>query len=608
MSKQRIQYLEEQIKYHNKKYWIDNNPEISDYAFDLLIRELKELDPYNINLNYIGQILSQEKKIKLKYPMLSLDKVYSKEELIKWMSGVSRLPEEEFIFEPKFDGVSASYYKKLLVTRGDDGIYGENITHTLPIITVDSPNYYGPLIHCHVDLRGEIILTKSSFESNKNKIKRRDGEPFKTPRNACCGLLNRDEFSEIKSTILILVDYDTYQQEITIDDLINKSFNFEEYCWNIENSDYPADGIVIKLKDKEWGKLQGSTGHHPKDQIAFKFENPKAETELLDIEWSYGKQSITPVGKLKPVQISGVTIQNVSLHNLKFIIDNKIFIGDTLIIERAGDIIPHVIKVKPGKERKKIQLSLCFRCGSKLIYEEPELKCSNINCSGNFESILLDSAKRIGLGIGEPTIKKMIDQLQVKNLIDILNLKTSDILLLEGFAFKSADSLAEEISNIKNNPINDWKILGALNIPGLGIGLSKKLLEVYTLKEILETDINICNIPNFSIEREIQIKKYLQKNRQYFENFLNLFIEIVNTKQENKTELIKVCFTGSADITRNELFKIAEKHNIECVNAITKDLNYLVTNDLHSQSSKMNRAKKFGIKIITYNDFFKLLN
>lgn len=603
--KKRIQELEILVEYHNYKYWVENNPEISDPEYDLLEQELKELDPnnelfqkiYDIKINYNRR--NKLGKIKRENPMLSLDKVYSIEDLFNWCEKVSRSQNETFLMQPKLDGVSGDYSNGILSTRGD-GYVGENITDKLPLIRYCGANDKSALGLLKINTRGEIIISKQKYEYFKDKILKSDGTQYKSPRGLCSGILMRDDVDSNLNQILDFIDFNTYSQTYTLEEI--KKINFKEIEKQIKNWEYDVDGLVFKLSDEEYSKTLGFTSHHPKGQIAFKFSNPSAETKLIGIEWSVGKHTITPVGLVETVEINNANISRVSLHNGKFLIDKNLCIGDYVVIERSGEIIPHIVSVRPGENRQQIILEECPRCGGEVGYEEPEVVCLNPNCKGSDIKKLHDSIIRLGIeNLGPSTIQKLYDY-GVKNIIDIFNISFNDIMSLEGFKDKSAENLFNEINKIKNSKIEDWRILSSLNLKGIGTSLSKKLLNKFTLDEIRSmSSKELENINDMGPERAKILEEGLYENEEILDGLIEIFPDIIDSKDKQIKGTI--CFTGKGNKKREYYKKIAEQNGYRSVNSVGKDLTYLVTNDLNSNSGKMKKARKYGVQIITYKDF-----
>jgi len=597
--KSKKEWLEELIKYHNNLFWNKNDPIITDPEYDLLVEELRIIDPDNPLIQKIHTIpTTSSKKVEHTFPMLSLDKVYTIPELLNWCGKVARTKDEKFILEPKLDGCSSEYSKKILSTRGD-GYIGEDITDKLPIIKTCSVD--GSFITDYNDLyyiRGEIVLSISEFELYKDKLLRKSGQPYKTARSACSGLLNKDDVDVSLGRILTLVPFDLILTTFILTEL--ESLDWDTVIKSYKNLDYPTDGIVIKLADLSYSQSLGNTSHHPRGEMAFKFTNPTGKSVLRDIEWSSGKRKLTPVGKIDPVEIGGVIVSNVNLHNYKYILDKNIQINDTLVIERCGDVIPDVQKVIPGKNRIEIKLECCPECGALVIYNEPELYCTNDNCSGKHLQLLLDSVIRIGIErLGEPTLVKLINK-GFNDLIKILKLTKEDILTLEGFANISSENMLNEIQKIIKNGVSEWQLLASLNIKDVGQRMSKIILNDMTLSELRNKSISELECINgIGPERSVRIFNGLKENNNYIDELLKL----IPIKKDIKMEKPTICFTGKMPEKRSYYESIASEYGYEPVKSATKTLSVLVCVDPNSGSNKLKNAAKNGTEIISVKEF-----
>jgi len=607
----RVQELEELIQKHNDCYWVENNPEITDEEYDKLVYELRILNPNSPIINNLNSVIpsnSKRKKVIHETPMLSLDKVYTTQELIQWCEKVSRNENEWFSIEPKFDGCSADFSNGILSTRGDDGIHGVDISDKIPFMTIESKDFIGSLSQYTNNIRGEIIIKKSTFKNYKNYLLRKDGKFYKIERNATVGLILQDSFpKQIDFKILTFISYDAMVMHQDLKTIRKMSWEF--FIEEVKEYDYPTDGLVIKLYDAAYSQSLGYTGHHPKGQIALKYGNPKAESKLIHIIWQIGKNKLTPVGVINPIVLAGAEINKVTLHNAKFVLEKDICINDTLLIERSGEIIPHVIANIPDNDNRiRIQIDSCPSCNSGIYYEEPELICSNKNCRGKIIKSLLDSVRRLGLeNIGEPTIEKLYN-LGFTTLYQILNLTKENILNIQGFAEVSTSNLYNEIQRLKSIEIEDWKFLSALNINGLGRGLSKKILSKFTLFDLGSMEVqDLCQIQDIGQSRAIEIKDCMTNRIQEIINLLSI-LKIKTTKLADiNISRKKICFTGKSDISREEWTKLAEQNDFEVLSSVTQTLDLLITNDIKSNSSKTNNAKKYGIQIITYDEFKNLV-
>jgi len=586
--KQKIKELEDKILYHNDLYWNENKPEISDIDYDNLIRELEEVDPNNPIIKKIHDIRDEGiKKIKHKYPMLSLDKVYEVDDLIKWCQKVSRSDGELFLIQPKFDGCSAEINNDTLSTRGD-GYEGQDITSKLDFIDLLSIKPYNI---------GEIVISKDHFIYLKEKF-----PEYKTQRNACSGILNRDDLDEFLKGLLTFVPFNYITAEQTLKEI--KRYDWNIHIYNFKALQYPTDGIVIKLADEEYSKSLGNTSHHPRGQIAFKFTNPIKSSILRGVIWQSGKRKLTPVGQIDPIEISGVTISRVNLHNYRYICEKDIRIGDSLIIERSGDVIPNVQKVIPNAYyRKEIFIYNCPVCNHPIIYKNPDIYCTNNKCSGKLLQLLSDSVTRIGIErLGKPTLKKLIDK-GVRNLIGILQLTKEDVLQLDGFCEKSSQNLIDEIQKVINKGVYEWQILASLNIKDVGERLSKIILKDRTLEELINMTIDgIGSINGIGHKKSIRIRQGLAGKRNYLDR-LRKTLPIIEEEGEEIKKTI--CFTGKMPEKRSIYEDNAKKLGFAFVKDVTKDLGILVCLDVNKTSSKILKAKKYGVKIISLHNWLE---
>lgn len=592
------------IKKHDELYWKKGTPEISDFDYDILVESLKDIDPNHPLVNKINTpTVASEGKVIHKVPMRSLEKVYTIEELVKWCGKVARSDEEMFVIEYKYDGCSATLIDGVLATRGDGNV-GEDITSKLPIINIIGTKNTS-------NVRGEVLMLKSVFSNIKDEM------GFKNTRNSVAGILNRDDVDIKHGKILTLVPFRYFSAWFMMEEIkrfLNDSELFDNIVKSAMSSDFPTDGLVVKLANKKYLEELGATSHHSKGEIAFKFANPTGKTVLLGIEWSIGKHVITPVGKVAPVEISGVTVSNVNLHNMGYINAKNIHIGDTLIIERAGDVIPDVLSVIPGKSRKKITLDNCPYCGEKVNFIPPVMVCINEKCSGKLLHRLMDSVVRIGIErLGLPSLKKIVDNLHVVNLIDIFDLTLDEIRSLDGFAAKSSENLLEEIQKVVRRNVEDWRILSCLNLEGIGTTLSKTLLSEFSLNELRNmTEKDFTNIAGIGPERAVVLVNGLKVNFEYIDMLLNKLT--VMRSKENKSAKnsgkIKICFTGKFPKPKSYYYGLLGNDVYEVVERLESDTKVLVVADPSIESSKTKAAKKKGISIIGIYDLFdkNLLN
>ena len=599
-----LQELVQLIEYHNQRYWELGEPEISDDDYDRLMVELQSRDPNHPLLHWVGtqRTASAGGKVKLAKPMLSLDKAYSLEEVVEWAQKYIRSKDELLLAQPKYDGISANFDGTILATRGD-GEIGEDISDKLPLIELEAPNYTGQL---NRPARGEIVIRKDDFANLYSHIYKKGGGVYKNSRNAVAGIMGLKDISDMirQHAKLTLADYSLVSFKIKFSEL---SGRFAEIIETVEALPYPTDGVVFKLADTAYSESLGATSHHPRGQIAFKFSGIRRKTKLLAVEWSFGKNALTPVAELDPVEIGGVTIKRATLHNAQNIIDMDIQIHDEVTVERAGDVIPYIVSREPGEERINAMITNCPGCGSTLVRRGPELCCVNPECFETNLQKLTAAVKNFGIEqLGEPTIRKMMLSLGVKKLSDIFKLTQNQLLKLDNFAEKSAANLYREIDTAKH--VADYQFLAALNIPNIGLDIAKILLKHFKLEELSTlSEDELLNVPGIGEKRAKAIVEILHSEAQEINDLLAT-VEVSKTAQNSSTTRPTICFTGKMPEKRSFYENLASEHGYEAVDSVSQSLSLLVTADISSNSSKTGKAKKLGIPIVELQEFLRQLS
>ena len=657
--------IKELIK-HNKSYYDKSNPIISDSQYDHLKKEVIELElkysylksKYSPNQNIGFKPSKSFEKYKHKIPMLSLSNAYDKEDLINFEKKIFNYLNKNinlnYSVEPKIDGISASltYINKKLVygvSRGD-GKIGEIITENLKTIKdipleikkEDFPN--------EIEIRGEVFIKKKDFF----KIK----DSFANPRNAASGSLRQKDPNETKKIPLNFIAYtfgyiqnNSHRNQsdflnslrlwgfkinkdnkvlYKIDELINFHKTFEIKRFDL---DYDLDGLVYKINDLNLQKRLGFTSNAPRWAIAHKFSADKAYTKVLNIDIQVGRTgALTPVAKVEPVNIGGVVVSNVTLHNEDEIKRKDIRVGDIVKIERAGDVIPHVIEVDKNKRDKNSNLfifpKICPSCGSKTIKEFNKItkkydavrRC--INDSYGCERIAIEKLKHFISndafnidGLGKKVVENFWNLSLIKKPQDIFNLDYSKIEKLEGWGKLSTRNLKISIENSKKVTLQ--KFIYSLGIRHIGIENAKiisnsvknisKLIQIIQKKE-LNKFINIDGIG----ETQINSLENFFSNEMNF----NILIEMKNILNIENQSLIKngilknktFLFTGKLDgMSRAEAKALVEKNSGTTLSSVSKNLNYLVIGEKPTKS-KINNAENLGVKIISQQDLENLLN
>ena len=614
----RIQELEAEIRHHNDLYWNGKDLEISDIEYDALCRELAELDPDNELIQNFGKkdLTGNEKLIKHSKKMLSLGKIYSKEDLLKWVKKVSRTNQEEFLIQPKYDGMSGLLENGTLSSRGD-GEYGQDYTDKLKLIEFDTDKKIDP---SHDSLLGEIIIRNSYFKSIFGEVKSKSGIPFKNQRNGIAGILGTDDvdFYYNQGAKITFVDYD---KESTT----TNCFHFSE-AWDavvdhiLKNTDYPLDGIVIKLKDQAYAESLGYTTHHPRGAVAFKFTNQTAVSKLIDVEWGMGKQQISAVGVIEPVEISGTTIRRVKLQLTKpkssavetCLIDGSLQIGDTVVVERAGDIIPHIISSKPGVNRKRVYIDKCPFCGSDTFINETSVQCGALNgrCIETEVQELYCSIVTLGFkNVGEAYIRLIVNDpnLKVRYIADLFDLKPEDMKLKE-YGTRKKEIFFEEIEKAKKNATKDM-VLASMNIPNVGKTISKIIVTNFNWEDVIEGRFDSHDYEKVDGIGHIiadSLETYLGPGSWATDNLRRMSAVFSFNKVEKKSENsngMTICFTGKMENKRSVMEQIAKDRGFTPMDHVDKNLSILVCADPNSGSGKLQKAAKYGTRIISEKDF-----
>jgi DNA ligase (NAD+) len=638
---ERLDFLKKQISRHNRLYYLENNPEISDQDYDLLVKEYENLLEENLLDNDldIGSDLLGQKRFKHDYPMLSLSNSYSFDDLDAFDKRLKKYCEPNYFAEAKLDGLSLSlkYRKgKILraLTRGD-GLYGENITEAIK--TIDSiPKEI--IKDEDFEIRGEILMPISSFKELNRKRSVQAMPLFANPRNAAAGSIRHLDISEIKNRKLDCFFYhinDSFDQKSSLEKASSLGFKINEYtryCVNIEEVkdfidyfknirntlDYQTDGIVIKLNNYADRIVVGETNKSPRWAIAFKYPSVQAVAKIKGVSFQVGKTGIiTPVAHFDPIELNGSIISNASLYNFSNVLEKDIRINDYVFLEKGGDVIPKIIKVIESRRENSLEIEPpkeCPSCYKNLIFQNKYLICLNRFCKDKIlrQLSFFVSKEAINIsGLGPKILEKLIANEIIKCIPDIYEIKETDLLHLEGFDKKSANNILNSISNSKKTEYS--RVLYSLGIRHLGIVGAKILSELdidllinSSLDDIKSFDgigeITANSVYDFLHDSyNIAIIDRLKSHGLNFrkENSLN-----INSKLFQK----KICITGSLNIARDVFIKSIESMGAIFSSSITKTLDILVLGS--NPGSKLLKAKKLkeqghAIEIISEKEFNK---
>ncbi len=659
----RISYLREELEKHNHNYYVLNNPEIDDYSFDHMLDELIGLETEfpeffdtSSPTQRVGSDLNQEfKQVFHKYQMLSLSNTYTEEEVQEFDQRARKLTDEnfEYVCELKFDGVSISltYEKGLLVkavTRGD-GEKGDDVTanvKTIKSIPLRLKGDYPP----EFEIRGEILLPFSVFEMLNREREEIGEQPFANPRNAASGTLKMQNSSVVASRKL-----DAYLYYVLGDNLpddghfellhhaslwgfkisehTRKCKNLQEifdflHEWNIKRKDLPVatDGIVIKINSSRVQQELGFTAKSPRWAIAYKFKAVRVSTTLNSVSYQVGRTgAVTPVANLKPVLLAGTVVKRATLHNADVIKSLDLHMGDTVFVEKGGEIIPKIVSVDltdrhPLSETVQF-IERCPECNSLLIRQEGESAwyCPNeTGCppqiKGKLEHFISRKAMNID-GLGSETIELLFQKKLINDIADLYDLKLSDLVDLDRLGEKSATRILESLESSKQVPFE--RVLFALGIRYVGETVAKKLardlksierIEVASIEELtgveeIGSKIAESLINWFADDRNKRLVKRLKSK--------DLSFDIKSEQKEGETEKLKglsIIISGTFEkISRDDLKAFIELNGGKNVTSISAKTNYLVAGE-NIGPSKLEKAQKLKIPIISVDELLQLTN
>ena len=662
---QKIEELREELHQHNYNYYILDEPSISDFEFDLKLKELQDLelahpefyDANSPSLRVGGGVTKNFPTVQHQFRMYSLDNSYDFNDLEDWENRILKTVENEeveFVAELKYDGASISIlYEngelKQAVTRGD-GFQGDEITNNVRTIS-DVPLKLKGDFPNRFFIRGEIYLTKKNFEKI-NKSREEEGlDLFMNPRNTASGSLKMQDSAEVRKRSLSAVLYQYIAEEFPAEthwELLSKAkkwgFKVSEdqakLCKNLEevknfinywdkerhNLPFEIDGIVLKVNSLNQQKQLGYTAKSPRWAMAYKFKAEKVETELLSVSYQVGRTgAITPVANLKPVLLAGTTVKRASLHNEDIIKKLDLHDGDFVYVEKGGEIIPKIVGVNLEKRTLLQQpieyIKNCPECRTELVKLEDQAIhfCPNeTHCPPQVVGKMIHYVSRKALNIenlGSETIEQLYREKLIENVADFYTLKKEQLLPLERMAEKSAQNIIDGVEKSKQIPFE--KVLYGIGIKHVGETVAKKLVKNFnTIEDLKNASVEeLCQVEDIGEKIAISIT-------EFFKNPENLLmIERLKTygvqlkKGENTNEVLSnalegktFLFTGKLSLfTREQAEEMVEKHGGKNISAVSKNLNYLVVGE--KAGSKLKKAQEIGtIEILDEQQFLDLIN
>ena len=590
-----IRKLENQVHSHNIKYFIENDPEISDEAFDVLAEKLKKLKPDSpVLFELVGEIGI----ITHLTPMLSIDKKYTHKDIIKWINDTKA---DTFLVQPKYDGMRARYQNKILATRGN-GIKGENITQRFSRLKV-----IGKLPTKAKDpADGEIIIPLTYFNKNLAQI-------YKNPRNAVVGIMKSKRVKEegIKALSDGGVHFVLYNTTYSIEVSAKKIIDSDKWKLTLEQTlkvDYPLDGIVIKVKDHKIREMLGRTQHHYKWEIAYKLPAERKWSVVLDIKNQIGRTGrVTSIAIIKPIKLSGATVTNVTLHNYEYMTESGIGIGSKVEVTRSGEVIPFITNVKNGSVKPYKPRMTCPICRQKLKINGKFLECPNSKCPSRLAQSYEYFFKVLNVEeLGNKTIERLINEYKITNVTDFYDLKENKIAKLDGFGKKSAENIIQNINKTLTGNISQYQLLQALGLKEIGPATSKWIIDKYGFDKLPRlTELDIQKIKGMG---PIKAKYFVDeiKNKWWIvEKLKKRGLKFKNTSGLSLRGSSWVVTGTFKNHTRKEIMEMIRQNGGEYKTSVTKDLNYIIVGD--NPGRKIDKANNLNIKAITINEFINLL-
>ena len=653
-AERRIKELTKQLEYHNNLYYNMDEPEISDFEYDKMLRELENLEKQFPTLksplsptNRVGGNAGEKfSPVTHTVVMESLHDSFSHDELRDFDRKVREVsPNVQYVVEPKFDGLSVSCeYENGVFVRGStrgDGTTGEDVTDnlmtikSLPKRIANAPEY--------LEVRGEVYMSFESFNELTKRQEENEEKTFKNPRNAAAGSLrqkNAKITAQRKLDIYVFniqqvrgAELTTHSQSLNyltelgfptafykvydnIDDVISEI----ERIGDMRGSfDYAIDGAVVKVNSFETRSLLGSTAKYPKWAEAYKYPPEEKPTKLLNIEINVGRTGVlTPVGNFEPVLLAGTTVSRATLHNKDFIEEKGICVGDTVIIRKAGEIIPEVLSVKEHSENAvPFEFpSLCPSCGSPVSQDEGEaaIRCTNTDCPAQLMRHLIHFVGRDAMdidGLGPAVLELLVNEGLVKSPADLYRLKIDDVSSLERMAEKSANNLISAVEKSKENEL--YRLVFALGIRNIGLKAAKLLCENFpTIDDIMNAKaVDFETIDGFGKVMALSIENYfaLDGTKELISDLKSLGLKMKSSASKSSGGIFSgktFVLTGTLPtMKRSEASKIIEENGGKTSSSVSKKTSYVLAGE--EAGSKLTKAQSLGITIITEDEFKAML-
>ena len=671
--KKEIKELREVLRFHEYRYYILNDPLLADYEYDQLFKSLQKLetdDPGLISADSPTQrvakgLTKQFPSVQHLVPMLSLENSYDNDDLVDFdrkARELTGLKEIEYCVEPKFDGGSISliYENDLLVrgaTRGD-GVEGDEVTTNIKQIkTIPLSAKFSDYGLAQVEIRGEVLINKTNFAKYNQQLVEQGFAPLANPRNAAAGTLRIKDPAEVNrrnlEAFVYHVSYYALAKGKKHPDILDTHAGSLEMLWELgfrspqlekkvlkgiqavikycneyeskrDDLPYEIDGMVIKVNDVTLQDKMGMTSHHPRWAIASKFKARQATSKLLNVEFQVGRTgSITPVAKIKPVPIGGVTVSSISLFNEDVIREKDLKIGDSVLVERAGDVIPYIVKslaeTREGNEKKIVFPKTCPVCDSKLFKEEGEAvwRCINIECPAQVVERIIHFVSKDAMdirGLGDANVRKFYEAGLLKDIPGIYRLNFEKISEWEGYGEKSIANLRSAIDNSRKQPLN--RLIYALGIRFVGETTAKTLAHaVDHLLDFRKFSLeDLQNLEDVGPKVAGSIFHFFSNkdNIEMLQELEKLGLKLKNEKKQltkgGNVNGMSFLFTGTLPtLKRSEAEAMVEENGGQILSGVSAKLNYLVVGE--DAGSKLEKAKKINsVKIISEAEFLSMID
>lgn len=660
-AKEKIENLRKQVEYHAKKYYDEDAPEITDFEYDMLMVELRKLEKEfpeyqskdSLTQKVGGNVKEGFQKVNHEVPLQSLQDVFSIEEVREYVTKIeqkaqeNKIEEVTYVVETKIDGLSAALeYKKGEFVRGatrGNGLVGEDVTTNLKTVKTIPKKLKDEI---DLTVRGEVFIAKDDFERMNQERQENEEELFANARNAAAGSLR-----QIDSKITQKRPLDIYI--FNVQKIEGKSFHshYEEleylsklgfnvnpiriYCKTIEEIEqaiqkigkerekltFGIDGAVVKIDNLKFREILGTTAKTPRWAIAYKYPPERKETKLKEIICQVGRTGvITPMAILEPVKVAGSTVSKTTLHNEDFIKEKELKIGDTVVIQKAGDVIPEIVEVKKdkrtGEEIDFFMPKTCPVCGAKAIREEGEaaIRCTGIECPAKLFRNLVHFVSREAMnieGLGENIIQQLLNKGLITNIADIYTLQFEDIASLKKNGQKFAQNLVDSINRSKENDL--YRLITALGIRHVGSKASKLLARKYkNMDNLIKAEVeNLSAINDIGPIVANSIKEFfaqeqtqdlIQKLKEAGVNLRAKEKENIDNRFEGKTFVLTGTLT---QYTRGEASNLIEQLGGKTTSTVSKKTNYVLAGE--EAGSKLTKAQNLGITVLTEAEFQEMI-